>query len=404
MARDPFRGWKLALWIYAATFFFVLYAPLVMIAVLSFNDSEITGFPVTEFSLRWRPGEELFDKLLTQIATGNPPDAAYVSDWMTGAFAQEGGLTPLDEYVAKSNLIDLSDYVPAFLGTSQVEGVQYGLPFTSETTGLFYRTDRFEEAGLDPNNPPKTWDEFQQAAEKWVTASVILPHEADPEAYAAEIGVPYEQWMRRLSRMEVNNGALVALELLRLDGQGVETLVLDSPAVPWSSWVAEERFANLRSVFQRLFEDCRTVPACAAAYPDLERRFGSLHEALVAAGGEEAEVLAAATASQHCCVVALGGYGRRELAPCSDIDLMVLYPGGGPGAKGVPAAAEALFYELWDSGMQVGHSVRTLKEALGIARTDINAETAFLDARLLGGCRHKEPGENRQDDRPRCQH
>jgi multiple sugar transport system substrate-binding protein len=112
------------------------------------------------------PGEELFDKLLAQIAAGNPPDAAYVSDWMTGAFAQEGGLAPLDDYVAKSDLIDTSDYVPAFLESSQVDGVQYGLPLTSETTGLFYRTDRFEEAGLDPNNPPKTWDEFQQYAEK----------------------------------------------------------------------------------------------------------------------------------------------------------------------------------------------------------------------------------------------
>jgi multiple sugar transport system substrate-binding protein len=111
------------------------------------------------------PGEELFDRLLAQIAAGNPPDAAYVSDWMTGAFAQEGALAPLDEYVAKSNLIDLNDYVPAFLEASQVEGVQYGLPMTSETTGLFYRIDRFEEAGLDPNNPPKTWEEFQQAAE-----------------------------------------------------------------------------------------------------------------------------------------------------------------------------------------------------------------------------------------------
>jgi [protein-PII] uridylyltransferase len=84
-------------------------------------------------------------------------------------------------------------------------------------------------------------------------------------------------------------------------------------------------------------------------------------------------------------LVALGGYGRRELSPCSDIDLMVLYPGGGSGARRVPVAAEALFYELWDSGMQVGHSVRTLKEAVGIAREDLGAETAFLDARLLGG-------------------
>jgi ABC-type glycerol-3-phosphate transport system substrate-binding protein len=112
------------------------------------------------------PGEELFDKLLAQIATGNPPDAAYVSDWMTGSFAQEGGLAPLDEYVAQSNLIDLEDYVPAFLESSQVGGVQYGLPFASETTGLFYRIDRFEEAGLDPDNPPKTWDEFRAAAEQ----------------------------------------------------------------------------------------------------------------------------------------------------------------------------------------------------------------------------------------------
>jgi len=112
------------------------------------------------------PGDDMFDKLLAQVAAGNPPDAAYVSDWMTGAFAQEGGLAPLEDYVTKSNLIDLEDYVPAFLETSQVDGVQYGLPMTSETTSLFYRTDRFEEAGLDPNNPPKTWEEFQEYAEK----------------------------------------------------------------------------------------------------------------------------------------------------------------------------------------------------------------------------------------------
>ncbi|MGH2722031.1 MAG: hypothetical protein ACRDJO_10575, partial [Actinomycetota bacterium] len=81
------------------------------------------------------------------------------------------------------------------------------------------------------------------------------------------------------------------------------------------------------------------------------------------------------------CLVAVGGYGRRELSPGSDIDLMVLSGGG----AGVAPAAEALFYELWDSGMQVGHSVRTLKEALAVARADLNAETAFLDARLLTG-------------------
>jgi [protein-PII] uridylyltransferase len=87
-------------------------------------------------------------------------------------------------------------------------------------------------------------------------------------------------------------------------------------------------------------------------------------------------------------LVATGGYGRQELAPSSDIDLMVLHAGPvlHPG-DAVVKAAEALFYELWDSGMQVGHSVRTLKEALGIAKVDLSAETAFLDARVVVGDR-----------------
>src|SRR5215216_2346092 len=108
----------------------------------------------------------MFDKLLAQIAAGNPPDTAYVSDWMTGALAQNDGLIALDDYIAKSTIIDINDYVPAFLQPARVNDVQYGLPFASETTGLFYRTDRFEEVGLDPNHPPETWEEFQEYAEK----------------------------------------------------------------------------------------------------------------------------------------------------------------------------------------------------------------------------------------------
>ncbi|HEX9617144.1 MAG TPA: extracellular solute-binding protein [Anaerolineales bacterium] len=112
------------------------------------------------------PSEEMFDKLLTQIAGNNPPDTAYVSDWMTGALAQNEGLVAIDDYVTRSTVIDLSDYVEAFLQPASVDGVQFGLPFASETTGLFYRTDRFAEVGLDPNHPPETWEEFLEYAEK----------------------------------------------------------------------------------------------------------------------------------------------------------------------------------------------------------------------------------------------
>jgi ABC-type glycerol-3-phosphate transport system substrate-binding protein len=115
------------------------------------------------------PGDGLYEKLLTEVA-GNPPDVAYVSDWMTGDFVQQGALVALDDYIAKSNMIDVNDYVPAFLEPTQTDGVQYGLPITSETTGLFYRTDRFEEVGLDPNKPPTTWEEFEEYAAKLTNA------------------------------------------------------------------------------------------------------------------------------------------------------------------------------------------------------------------------------------------
>lgn len=112
------------------------------------------------------PFEEMHDKLLTQVAAGNPPDTAYVDAGIVAEFSSRNALVNLDEYVAKSKVIDLTDYVPAFLQSAMWEGSLYGLPIDGESTGLFYRTDRFTEAGLDPNMPPKTWAEFEEYAAK----------------------------------------------------------------------------------------------------------------------------------------------------------------------------------------------------------------------------------------------
>ncbi|MGH7253361.1 MAG: DUF294 nucleotidyltransferase-like domain-containing protein, partial [Nitrospiraceae bacterium] len=61
---------------------------------------------------------------------------------------------------------------------------------------------------------------------------------------------------------------------------------------------------------------------------------------------------------QHSCLVALGGYGRRELAPYSDIDIMFLFrPEAG---SSVESLSRQVLHHLWDVGFQVGHSVRTI--------------------------------------------
>ncbi|MBI4728328.1 MAG: ACT domain-containing protein, partial [Acidobacteria bacterium] len=80
-------------------------------------------------------------------------------------------------------------------------------------------------------------------------------------------------------------------------------------------------------------------------------------------------------------LVALGGYGRGELSPHSDVDLMVLHGG----LRRVGEIAGPLFYRLWDAGFQVGHATRTVKECLRLAATSLEAETSFLDARLVAG-------------------
>jgi ABC-type glycerol-3-phosphate transport system substrate-binding protein len=110
------------------------------------------------------PFEQMHDMLLTQVAANNTPDTAYVDASIVGEFSSRGALVNLDDFVAKSQVIDLDDYVPAFLRSAQWEGSLYGLPIDGESTGLFYRTDCFEEAGLDPNQPPETWAEFEEYA------------------------------------------------------------------------------------------------------------------------------------------------------------------------------------------------------------------------------------------------
>ncbi len=79
-------------------------------------------------------------------------------------------------------------------------------------------------------------------------------------------------------------------------------------------------------------------------------------------------------------VVAQGGYGRRELAPRSDVDLLFLVasPRDAPGP-------EEILYPLWDLGFEVGHALRTPRDCRDLARSDLTAATALLDARVLAG-------------------
>lgn len=83
-------------------------------------------------------------------------------------------------------------------------------------------------------------------------------------------------------------------------------------------------------------------------------------------------------------VVAVGGYGRGELAPGSDLDLVLLVP---PSANPnlIPQVANKLWYPIWDEGMKLDHSVRTVAQARTMAADDLKVALGLLDARTVYG-------------------
>ncbi len=91
------------------------------------------------------------------------------------------------------------------------------------------------------------------------------------------------------------------------------------------------------------------------------------------------------TDAEHLTLVAVGGYGRGQLAPYSDVDLLFLSP-----YKQTPwgeQVVERLYYLLWDTGLKVGHATRSINESLHFAKSDITIRTALLESRFVAGDR-----------------
>lgn len=82
-------------------------------------------------------------------------------------------------------------------------------------------------------------------------------------------------------------------------------------------------------------------------------------------------------------LAAVGGYGRSELCPASDVDVLVLYGGAIP--KTADELSRGLFHPLWDLGLDLGHGVRALADCLRLAREDTQVLTSLLDTRHIAG-------------------
>jgi [protein-PII] uridylyltransferase len=134
--------------------------------------------------------------------------------------------------------------------------------------------------------------------------------------------------------------------------------VLDLAALP--GLTRAERVATLDSWLGGLLAD-----AVAGTPPPKQRR-----------GGPPPK-----TGTDGVALVAVGSLGRRELPPHGDLDLVLVHEG----RPEIAAIADALWYPVWDAGVRLDHSVRSIPEAVSVASSDVKAGLGLLDARLVAG-------------------
>jgi [protein-PII] uridylyltransferase len=162
-------------------------------------------------------------------------------------------------------------------------------------------------------------------------------------------------------------------------------------AQPMPPTHAPGNVATLRARFRdgkaALLEHFRHARATAPAATRLLKGLARHVDATLADLWEHAGMPAGAT------LVAVGGYGRGELFPYSDIDVLVLLPRAPDAARepadqdALRAAVEGFITACWDIGLEIGSSVRSVEECLAEAARDVTVQTALLEARFVCGTR-----------------
>lgn len=112
------------------------------------------------------PWDDYYTKLTVALASGRAPNLAIAHSHRIAGFVEEGALTPFSPEDLEAADIQAENYIPALWNAGSIEGTQYAVPIDAFPRHLYYNKALFEEAGLDPENPPQNREELIDAAQK----------------------------------------------------------------------------------------------------------------------------------------------------------------------------------------------------------------------------------------------
>lgn len=136
--------------------------PIVEELVNEFNSSQ-DRITVKHVFVPWG---EIFTKNKAAIAAGNPVDVIVNDVSSVANRASAGEVEDLTPYLSKDTDFKEEDFYQNYMNAMKYEGKIYGMPFAVDNRIIYYNKDHFKDAGLDPENPPKTWAELKEVAAK----------------------------------------------------------------------------------------------------------------------------------------------------------------------------------------------------------------------------------------------
>ncbi|HAM48334.1 MAG TPA: bifunctional uridylyltransferase/uridylyl-removing protein, partial [Alphaproteobacteria bacterium] len=193
----------------------------------------------------------------------------------------------------------------------------------------------------------------------------------------------------KLMDAEIDTGMVAVPEIGLPDRDMLAASLRENPDnfAPMSAENRQRVAEFLKSTRQQSMQDIEKALLAGASGPQAVKAIADLHDHMIQALFDYVTqtVFRATnpTSSERICIAAVGGYGRGSLAPESDIDLLFLLP-----YKQTPwgeSVVEFMLYILWDTGLKVGNSTRSVDECVRLSHGDMTIRTALLESRFICG-------------------